>query len=110
MVSEAALKEITTLRMEFESMALQAAIAQGDLVWEGNVVGMLHRLRRTGRAPSGEGLEQWERAHRDFHMALLSACDMPLLLNIYTVFTITATDIGASFSRPTLAIRCTRRA
>lgn len=84
-VSEAALTEITTLRMTFESMALQAAIAQGDLDWEGNVAGMLHRLKRTGRAPSGEGLEHWERAHRDFHMALLSACAMPLLLNFCTV-------------------------
>lgn len=84
-VSEAALKEITTLRMEFESIALRAAIEQGDLAWESAVAGALHVLLRTGRAPSGEGLEQWERVHRAFHMTLLSACAMPLLLNFCSV-------------------------
>src|SRR5262245_22083858 len=37
LVSEAALKEITTLRMQFECTALAAAIAQGDLAWESTV-------------------------------------------------------------------------
>ena len=84
-VSEAALKEITTLRMEFESIALRAAIENGDLAWESAVTGALHVLRRTGRAPSGDGLEQWEKVHRAFHMTLLSACAMPLLLNFCSV-------------------------
>ena len=84
-VSEKALKEITTLRMEFESIALRVAIEQGDLAWESAVAGALHVLRRTGRAPSGDGLEQWERVHRAFHMSLLSACAMPLLLNFCSV-------------------------
>jgi len=32
-VSEPALEEITTLRMEFETMALRASIAKGDIEW-----------------------------------------------------------------------------
>jgi DNA-binding GntR family transcriptional regulator len=84
-VSEAALKEITTLRMDFECMALRAAIEQGDLSWESAIAGALHRLLRTGRAPSGEGLQGWEGAHRAFHMSVLSACKMPLLLNFCSV-------------------------
>jgi GntR family transcriptional regulator, carbon starvation induced regulator len=84
-VSETALKEITTLRMDFECMALRAAIEQGDLNWESAIAGTLHRLMRTGRAPSGEGLQEWESAHRAFHMSVLSACNMPLLLNFCSV-------------------------
>jgi DNA-binding GntR family transcriptional regulator len=84
-ISEAALKEITTLRMDFECMALRAAIEQGDLGWESAVAGALHRLLRTGRAPSAEGLQEWESAHRAFHMSVLSACKMPLLLNFCSV-------------------------
>ena len=80
-VSEAALKEITTLRIEFESMALRAAMEHGDLAWESGIAAALHRLLGTGRAPSGSGLQEWESAHRAFHMSLLSACAMPLLLN-----------------------------
>lgn len=84
-VSEAALKEITALRQDFEATALRAAIAHGDLAWESAVAGALHRLTRTGRAPSGDGLDEWESAHRAFHMSLLSACAMPLLLNFCSV-------------------------
>jgi len=84
-VSQPALEEITTLRMEFETMALRAAIATGDIEWESMVAGALHRLLRTGRAPSGEGLEAWESAHTAFHMSLLSASSMPLLLKFCSV-------------------------
>jgi len=84
-VSEAALKEITTLRIELESMALRVAMEQGDLAWESGIAAALHRLLGTGRAPSGSGLQQWESAHRAFHMSLLSACAMPLLLNFCSV-------------------------
>lgn len=79
-VSEDGLKEITRLRIELESIALREAIARGDLGWESAIAGALHRLRRTGKAASGD-LEEWEGAHRAFHLALLSACGMPLLLN-----------------------------
>jgi len=84
-VSEKALKEITRLRVEFESMALREAIERGDLDWESQIAGSLHRMRRTGRAPSGDGLEEWEKAHRAFHMSLLAASAMPLLLNFCSV-------------------------
>jgi len=85
LVSEGALREITTLRTEFESMALRIAMEQGDLAWESGIAAALHRLLGTGRAPSGSGLQEWESAHRAFHMSLLSACAMPLLLNFCSV-------------------------
>lgn len=73
-VSQANLAEITRLRAEFDSLALARAIAIGDLDWESEVMRTLHRLGRVARGAA------WEQAHREFHMALLSGCGMPLLL------------------------------
>ena len=84
-VSESGLKEITSLRVALETMALTEAIRRGDLAWESAIAAAFHRLKRTGRAPSGEGLEEWEAAHRAFHMSLLTACGMPLLLHFCSV-------------------------
>lgn len=84
-VSENGLKEVTRLRVEMEALALREAIQRGDLGWESTIAAALHRLQRTGRAGSGNCLEEWETAHRAFHLSLLSACGMPLLLNFCSV-------------------------
>jgi GntR family carbon starvation induced transcriptional regulator len=87
-VSEANLREVTTLRMETETFALKRAIALGDRDWEGRVVAALHRLNSlpptNKRKSRSEEIEEWEREHRAFHLALISACDMPLLLQFCT--------------------------
>jgi DNA-binding GntR family transcriptional regulator len=76
------LGEITQLRMDFESLALSAAIANGDLSWESDVMRSLHRLNRTNRDPDDAStLEAWENAHRELHMSLLAGSGMPLLSN-----------------------------
>ena len=81
-VSLANLAEITQLRAEMESMALRHAMVTGDLNWESDVMRSLHRLNRTIRDPAvPASFEQWEAAHRDFHLTLISGCGMPLLLN-----------------------------
>jgi DNA-binding GntR family transcriptional regulator len=75
------LEEITRLREEFETMALRQAMVVGDIDWEGDIMRSLHRLNRIERdASRPETLEQWERHHRDFHLSLISACRMPVLL------------------------------
>ena len=85
-VSLSNLTEITRLRVQFESLALYAAIASGDLRWESEVMRALHLMNRMPRDPAdSKTLEAWEHAHRDFHMALLSGCGMPLLLNFCLV-------------------------
>jgi GntR family transcriptional regulator, carbon starvation induced regulator len=87
-VSEANLREVTTLRMEIETLALKQAIALGDRDWEGGIVAALHRLnslpRDSKRKSRTEEIEEWEREHRLFHLALISACQMPLLLQFCT--------------------------
>jgi DNA-binding GntR family transcriptional regulator len=80
------LAEITKLRVEFESLALSAAIQLGDVNWESEVMRCLHRLNRSERDPDDpKTLEAWEHAHRDFHMSMLAGCRMPLLLNFCLV-------------------------
>jgi GntR family carbon starvation induced transcriptional regulator len=84
-VSENNLKEVTRLRIVMETLALREAIRCGDLAWESAIAGALHRLQKTGRAGSGESIDEWEIAHRAFHLSILSACKMPLLLNFCSV-------------------------
>jgi DNA-binding GntR family transcriptional regulator len=80
------LAEITRLRVEFESLALSSAITSGDLRWESEVMRALHLMNRMPRDPADlKTLEAWEHAHRDFHMALLAGCRMPLLLSFCLV-------------------------
>jgi GntR family transcriptional regulator, carbon starvation induced regulator len=80
-VSEENLSEIVQLRRDFEIYALREAIQKGDLEWETAVTAALYRLERTDRSDPTQG-EQWEERHREFHLALASACKMPLLLNM----------------------------
>lgn len=68
--------EILNLRCKLEDMALQASIAAGDRDWEEAMVLAHHRMTRTPR----EDTVQFEARHKEFHMALLAACQSPILL------------------------------
>lgn len=83
-ISLADLSEVTRLRMELEPLALAAAIESGGLDWETNVMAALYRLNHTAREPDDvASVEAWENAHEAFHMALIAASGMPLLLRIH---------------------------
>jgi DNA-binding GntR family transcriptional regulator len=81
-VSEKNMLEIATLRIDFELLALRNAILKGDSRWESEIIAAMYRLNKIDRADGApsEQQDEWETAHRDFHLQLLSACDMPLLL------------------------------
>ncbi|MEQ4539321.1 MAG: GntR family transcriptional regulator [Billgrantia sp.] len=82
-VSEKNLREIARLRIHFEGLALREAIAEGGRRWEAGIIAAQYELDSIKRT-DGMTLEQqevWEEAHRQFHLKLLEACDMPLLLN-----------------------------
>ncbi len=68
--------EILMLRCHLEEMALRRSIAAGDQGWEEQLVLAHHRMVRQDR----ENVEAFEERHKAFHMALLSACDSPILL------------------------------
>ena len=99
-VSEENLREVTRLRVELESMALQESIRKGDDAWEAAIVASSHRLGLLeARSPKRERLPEWELRHREFHLALLSACGMPVLLQ----FCQTLYDFGDRYRRVFLA-------
>ena len=70
-VSEENLREVTRLRVELESMALQESIRKGDDAWEAAIVASSHRLGLLeARSPKRERLPEWELRHREYHLAL----------------------------------------
>ena len=77
------LAEVITLRCQLEPFALAESIRRGDDEWEERLVAVFHRLSKLERAEQRAArarVEDWEKAHREFHEALISACGMPILL------------------------------
>ncbi|HEX8485342.1 GntR family transcriptional regulator [Sphingomonas sp.] len=70
--------EILTLRCTLESLALTRAIASGTAEWDERLVLALHRTTRAPRTL----FEESEVHHKAFHMTLLDACGMPMLLRL----------------------------
>jgi GntR family transcriptional regulator, carbon starvation induced regulator len=62
-------------RLLIERDALARSIENGDIAWETAVVAAFHALSRNPvpKAP-GPATEAWATHHRQFHMALISAC------------------------------------
>ena len=77
------LLEIVMTRCCLEEIALRESIECGGEDWEARIVLAHHRLSRTPR-PQGESLLddrlEWENRHREFHLALISACSSSILV------------------------------
>ena len=81
--SEEELRELIRTRCWLEEIALRESIANGDDDWEERVVLAFHRLTRlssTRKDDPGFNTREWERRHREYHHALLSACGSSILL------------------------------
>jgi DNA-binding GntR family transcriptional regulator len=79
------LEDLVRTRIKIEGWAIERAIALGDELWEARIMSSLHVLTRLPRRRTGEPRlmnEEWERRHKDFHEALISACDSANLLQI----------------------------
>lgn len=83
-ISRADLIDITELRVTLEGMALDKSIHNGDVQWEASVISAHHVLERATFAAAGEpGIAQeWSDAHAAFHVALISACSNPRMLDM----------------------------
>lgn len=72
------LEDITRTRVLVEGEALRQSIQAGDDEWEANLVAAFHRLTRAeeklGEREQGE-VREWEARNRDFHEALIAACE-----------------------------------
>jgi len=86
-ISVAELNELTHLRLMLEGDVLRRSVSLGDEEWEGRVVSAAHKLRRIEERSEGKDgpaidAEEWSDRHRQFHLALLSACGYPRLLRM----------------------------
>ena len=76
-VSLEEMRDVTRLRVMLETDALRQSIRGGDLEWEAQIVGAMHRLKSVHSAswPDPKALARAvEKENRDFHMALISRC------------------------------------
>ncbi|WP_349318999.1 GntR family transcriptional regulator [Mycolicibacterium canariasense] len=79
------LDDLTTVRIDIESLALRRAIDLGDMAWESALVAAHHTLERTPMMTDAEPVrvsDTWERAHAQFHRALVAGCGSPRLIAI----------------------------
>ena len=86
--SIADLREVTELRQLIECHGLRRSIEKGDLDWEGRVVSAHHMLARCEqmmmRDSAAHGAE-WQAFDRQFHVALISACESRWILRMHGV-------------------------
>jgi GntR family carbon starvation induced transcriptional regulator len=94
-ISRQNLEEVTKLRALAETFALRESIRNGDDAWEGGVVASLYRINKFEKVESAADKQAWEKAHRDLHHRLISACRMPLLL----AFSATLHDLNDRYRR-----------
>ena len=84
-VSLADLRDLSSVRIEIERMCLVRSLGRGGLPWESGLVAAHHALSRTPERETAEdeGIgDTWSSAHREFHDALVAACDSPTLLEL----------------------------
>ena len=78
------LSELIRTRCWLEETAIRESIECGDSEWEERVVIAFHRLSKLEFKVDGANIdrtEEWEQAHSDYHIALLSACRSDILID-----------------------------
>jgi GntR family carbon starvation induced transcriptional regulator len=87
-MSEADLRDVSALYIEFEQRAVVESVRHGDESWEIRVLSSYHRLARLEALTREERIErsaEWLECHRAFHLELVSACPSPWLLRMRAV-------------------------
>jgi len=99
------LEDLTRVRVHCDSLALELAIERGDIAWETTLMTKHHVLSRTPRRSMDDPnhtTEAWSRAHRDFHLSLIQACGVPLLLDVAAA-TFDSTELYRRWAAPSAA-------
>jgi DNA-binding GntR family transcriptional regulator len=76
-VSLPELLDLTRARCWINEIGLRESIARGDDAWEEKLVLSFYRMQRTPRVIGDSTTNrnpEWERAHREFHLSLVSGC------------------------------------
>lgn len=79
------LEDLTLVRCHNDTLALRLAIERGDLAWETEIMSAFHVLSRTPRRSPEDPTHttgEWAAAHRTYHLKLLSACGIEILLDV----------------------------
>lgn len=69
-------EEILNLRCKLEDLALRTSLEKSTKEWEDRLVLAHHHMCRVYQEPANV----FEEHHKAFHMALIAACDSPILL------------------------------
>lgn len=76
-ISAQELKDVSQVRQELEGEALRRAVANGDDAWEAGIVAAFYNLGKAEtrrREDAVKHLAEWEDRNREFHEALVAAC------------------------------------
>ena len=81
-VSEVDIRDTYAMFTSIENMALDLAIKHGDDAWESAMVAALHSLSLAEGKDSAIHYPTWAERNYNFHVALISGCGSPILLDI----------------------------
>jgi len=87
-VSIGDLVEVTELRQLLECYAVRKSIETGGLDWEGRLVAAHHMLARSEQLMMKDAAahsREWQKFDREFHVALMSACNSRWILRIHRI-------------------------
>ena len=77
-ISAQELKDVSQVRQDLEAEALKRAIANGNDAWEAGIVAAFYNLGKAEarrRENPVKHAAEWEDRNREFHEALVAACD-----------------------------------
>jgi GntR family carbon starvation induced transcriptional regulator len=81
-ISEADIRDTYATFTRIEKMALCLAIEKGDDSWEALIVSELHKLGILEHRTPAASYAIWAERNYNFHVALISGCNSPLLMKI----------------------------
>lgn len=81
-ISEADIRDLYQTFLQIEILALTQAIMLGDDAWKTSIVAALYNLSLIENNPETPSFRIWSERNYAFHVALISGCNSPTLLNI----------------------------
>jgi DNA-binding GntR family transcriptional regulator len=77
--------DVALVRKQMEGFALRLAIRYGDDLWEARTIDAGEKFAMLQRSGKNFPEQVWESRHREFHYALIAACQSPCLLHLFGV-------------------------
>lgn len=84
-VSASEITDVALVRREVEGFALRLAIRHGDGLWEARLAAAGEKFAQLQRSGKNVAEDVWENRHREFHYALIAACQSPWLLHLHAL-------------------------